>query len=491
MKPITNYPNASILIESMRSVGYTFETALCDIIDNSIYAKAKNIIIECNPNKNDYLGILDDGIGMNKNELFEAMRYGSKNPTEFRNEGDLGRFGLGLKSASLSQCKKLIVITKKDNCISSFSWDLDYIKENNDWNLLEYDINDLLDLPMIDNLNKIESGTLVLWKELDRIENTSEDISNTLSRLLMNAEERISLVFHRIVNENKIKILINGNEVVPLDPFLENNSLTQVKREECLKINDEKIKVKPFILPPANKLSLGDFKKIGGKNSLKSEQGFYVYRNKRLIIWGTWFKMMNASELNRLARVRVDIPNTLDYIWNIDIKKSQAILPDKVKRALVAFVLETTNISQEVHEYRGKRLGSKDIVHIWEILKKDDVISFEINTNSPEISKFTETLDKEQLKIFNNIIQDIVRCVPTDAIFACLAKNQKIENYETEDNEKDLLERIERIKNESIERNLNYRAILRSLKKIEPYSMSKNVLEVIEKIITEEYDDRK
>lgn len=114
-KPVRNIPKADHLIGSMRSMGYTFESAIADIIDNSISANCQNVFLffptdplHC------YVSILDDGDGMSKEELLEAMRYGSTSSESVRSENDLGRFGLGLKAASLSQCRKLTVVSKKD-----------------------------------------------------------------------------------------------------------------------------------------------------------------------------------------------------------------------------------------------------------------------------------------------------------------------------------------------------------------------------------------
>ena len=145
-------PSAPILIESIRSIGYSFETAIADLIDNSISAKATRIDILSIPKEEPYIIIFDNGNGMNKVELEEAMRLGSKNPNEVREENDLGRFGLGLKSASLSQCRNLTVVSKKDGKLSAFSWNLDYVIERNSWSILEYSEEEIMQLENIELL---------------------------------------------------------------------------------------------------------------------------------------------------------------------------------------------------------------------------------------------------------------------------------------------------------------------------------------------------
>ena len=124
--------------------------------------------------------------------------------------------------------------------------------------------------------------------------------------------------------QSKLKIMFNNAEVDPIDPFLTTNPATQPLTEQTLRIDGSNIRVKPYILPYASKVSAKDKKKLGELCDLRSNQGFYIYRNKRLIIWGTWFRLERKDELNKLARVQVDIPNTLDYMWSIDIKKSTA-----------------------------------------------------------------------------------------------------------------------------------------------------------------------
>ena len=117
-------PCAPALIESKRSLGYSFQSAVADLLANSISAKAENIYIFSSPSDNPSLIIFDDGCGMSASQLYEAMRYGSSNPLDDRDTDDLGRFGLGMKSASLSQCRKLIVVSKQDREVNAYAWDL-------------------------------------------------------------------------------------------------------------------------------------------------------------------------------------------------------------------------------------------------------------------------------------------------------------------------------------------------------------------------------
>ena len=137
MKTMDMPPYAPTLIESTRAIGYSLEAAVADIIDNSIAAGARNVDLFFFPIDGAYIAVLDDGAGMNTDELNSAMQYGSKNPNVERDANDLGRFGLGLKTASLSQCRCLSVITKQGERIEGRRWDLDHVAQAESWSLLD------------------------------------------------------------------------------------------------------------------------------------------------------------------------------------------------------------------------------------------------------------------------------------------------------------------------------------------------------------------
>ncbi|MDE7034340.1 MAG: ATP-binding protein [Mucispirillum sp.] len=195
-------PSAPILVESTRSIGYSFETAVADIIDNSISKHANNIFIYFDSNNPQYLMVLDNGAGMDNNELIDAMKYGSKSSNDERDKDDLGRFGLGLKMASLSQCRKLTVVSKKGSKLSGAVWDLDHIIETNNWELILLDDNDIKQVKYIDKLNSYESGTIVLWENFDRITKEAGDHSKIFDNKITITRAHVSLVFHRFLSEN-------------------------------------------------------------------------------------------------------------------------------------------------------------------------------------------------------------------------------------------------------------------------------------------------
>jgi hypothetical protein len=425
MKIKQSTPYAPLLIESMRSLGYSFDTAIADLIDNSVSAEAKNINILIDPSDDPQLIIFDDGHGMDAATLEEALRFGSRGPGETRGINDLGRFGLGLKSASLSQCRRLVVASKHDGELNCFSWDLDEVKRTNDWSVLEYSQDEIRMLPSIDLFDQVDSGTYVLLQSFDRISASSHDVKKTLDTLLAIAEDHLSLVFHRIISEDGVKISINGRPIEPKDPFLEDHKSTQRLREQSIKINDELITLQPFILPHRNKLTRDDLRKVGGSDDLRTHQGFYIYRCKRLIIWGTWFRLLGKEELNKLARVKVDIPNSLDEIWSIDVKKSTANLPDKIRKNLYGSIKETVFGSKKVIEYRGKLNRDDEIAYIWQrITDRDGSISYSINRDLPQLQLLLNSLDQPGQRVLQVLLQNIEQNFPSSSVYLDVADGE-------------------------------------------------------------------
>ena len=427
-------PFAPTLIESMRSLGYSFPAAIADLIDNSISAKANKITIIAEPSSDPDLIIFDDGCGMSFDELYEAMRYGSANPLDKRSEDDLGRFGLGLKSASLSQCRKLVVISKRNGTISAYSWDLDYVISKGRWMLKGFSDKEIEEFPYVSLLNETDHGTYIYLSEFDRLKSQTGNISESFSKALGDMEEHISLVFHRFI-DNGLVVELNGRELDSKDPFLSEHPATQRKKEENIYIKGNKIVLKPYILPHLSKLSQSDLDKLGGKERLKNEQGFYVYRNQRLIIWGTWFRLERKDELNKLARVRVDIPNTLDDIWAIDIKKSSATLPDMIKQNMYAAVYESVVGSEGVHTHRGrKENASNDIDYVWERIKKRDGYEYLINRDIPQLKMLVATLSDQQIKMLDATLDVIEEAFPINALYVDAAKGKIEEKPQLDEN---------------------------------------------------------
>lgn len=423
-------PKASTLMGSLRSMGYSFESAVADVIDNSISAHAQNIriLFPSTPLDELAIGILDDGDGMKGDVLFEAMRYGSLSAEEERSEDDLGRFGMGMKSASLSQCRCLTVISFDGETLNGFKWDYNHILMTQDWMIQELEKNEIDELPYIERLKKQDKGTLVLWQDFDVISNSSGgQIYSTLVELRSTLENTLALIYHRYLiglGMQHLHIYINELGIKPQDPFLEQHPKTTVKKEIELDIKDSNgieriIKIRPFILPFATELREKDKQLIGGIENLRAKQGFYVYRNKRLIIWGTWFGMKQRSELTKNTRIRVDIPNTLDDIWSIDIKKQQASIPKQILQRLKKAVDEALDFSVRQQTYRGRTEKVNDkIDYIWDRKRgRNNTFFYLINRESNLFKFIREKMTEEDYNYLEILLTEIEKNLPIQQLY--------------------------------------------------------------------------
>lgn len=426
---LKNEPTANILMNSMRSMGYSFESAIADIIDNSISAIADSIVISFPTDEDEcFISIFDNGVGMSDNELFDAMKYGSEQKIHNRNTTDLGRFGLGLKSASLSQCKKLSVISKKNNIISAYIWDLEHINQVKSWDILKCEDNEISLIPNYNLLNDVDSGTVVVWQNFDTFKKTDINVFDALSNLKEPLYKYISLIFHRFISDG-ITFKINNRIIENLDPFLENHNKTNIQRNIEIPLKDlegeEHIVVAtPYILPYQTDMSKDDIKKVGGIDDYRSKQGFYIYRNNRLIIWGTWFGY-KKHELTKNARIKIDIPNTLDDIWKIDIKKQNATIPPKIKKQLKKAILDTMGKAKKVQTHRG-RVANKDndIDFVWNRLElREEKVTYSINRDSIIFDDLKSNIDDSTWKQFETVLMAIEQTLPSQQIYVDKAEN--------------------------------------------------------------------
>ena len=397
---------------------------MADIIDNSISANAGNIWITSIPDEDPYVSILDDGEGLSSTELQEAMRYGS-DPGAERSSDDLGRFGLGMKMASLSQCRVLTVISKIGNDFSSCRWDLDRVNETNQWTLQILEKSEVSNMPQLSQLEVLEHGTLVVWQKLDKIIERSVDVQDTMTHTLKISRDHLSLVFHRFMDSKvkPLRIYLNGALLEPFDPFLSSNTLTAKMQEQVVEIQGQVIRIKPFILPPESRLTPADIRKMGG-NIQRNLQGFWVYRNKRLIIPGTWFRLSRSRELTKLARVMVDIPNTLDSIWDIDVKKSSATVPAQFQLEFGNVLDKVVTKSERKYKFKGRKENSGDKCYVWDKISLDKQYYYKINTNHPIIKEGFDKLDEENKKWFMEVIRMVESSVPYHDMYCMMADSQ-------------------------------------------------------------------
>ena len=416
-------PRPSSLIESIRAIGYSLSTALADLVDNSIAAQAKTIQIFSTLETSDLkVGILDDGVGLTEDKLLEAMRLGSRSPLEERAQSDLGRFGLGLKTASFSQCRMLTVVTRTNGTTASARWNLDHIAESGKWQVQVPD--DLTSIPWTEHLGS--SGTLVVWEELGLRTDNGDSSRNMADfvRQMDEARSHLELVFHRYLSgepgRRSVSIQMNNRSLEPFDPFHSRHPATIAGPEERIRVADEDVLVQAFTLPHHGKVTPAEWERYGGPEGYLRNQGFYVYRERRLIIHGTWFGLARQTELTKLARVRIDMPNSLDGAWKIDVKKASAQLPPPVRERLRRIIEPLGAASKRVYRTRGRKLIEENRIPVWNRIQNKNQISYRINDEHPMVLDLLSRLPPEARGDLLRVIEVAGTSLPMDALFADL-----------------------------------------------------------------------
>ena len=423
MRIVEIAPKPSSLIESMRDIGYSLGTALADLIDNCITARAESIRVFSSVEGPDLkIGILDDGVGMSEEELLEAMRLGSRSPLEDRAHSDLGRFGLGLKTASFSQCRVVTVVTRANGMTASARWDLNYIAKSDRWAVQMPD--DLTSIPWTDQLG--DRGTLVVWEELGAAadhDGSDQDRADFV-RQMDEARSHLELVFHRFLSgepgHQKVRIQLNNRPLEPFDPFHSDHPATIAGPAERIRVADEDVLVQPFTLPHHGKVTPAEWDRHAGPEGYLKNQGFYVYRERRLIIHGTWFGLARHAELTKLARVRIDMPNSLDSIWRIDVKKASAQLPPTVRIRLRRIIEPLGAASKSVYTTRGRRLIGQNRIPVWSRVQNKNQIVYRINDKHPITVEILSRLPAEARGDFLKFIEVAGASLPMDALIADL-----------------------------------------------------------------------
>ena len=387
-------PVAPLLMQSLRAVGYTTPAAIADLVDNSIAAEAHTVAIELATSPEPYVAIVDDGRGMTEATLVAAMRFGSRDPREARLGMDLGRFGLGLKTASLSQRRKLTVASLVDGVMSIAAWDLEECERRGTWWLSRPDEKDVA--PEIrDQLLSQGHGTAVIWSNLDRLTATGgSSARRAIEIAIEDTADHLAMVFHRFLAgemSHGFDITINNRPLPKIDPFLEGHVRGQVLHSEAFIIDGQKVIVSPFVLPFPSKLKPAELERVGGRESLKTGHGFYVYRGGRLVVPGGWFRIVPSDELIRLARVRVDVPVELDHLWKVDIRKTVAEPPAALRPHLKRIVGDVTLRSRRVYSHKGNARADADRVPLWQRHElRDGAAAWRINRAHPAIAAFAQ-----------------------------------------------------------------------------------------------------
>jgi hypothetical protein len=411
-------PHAASLVESLRAFGYELPTALADLVDNSITAAAKNIWLDFHwDGENSVIAVTDDGEGMTEEQLLAAMRPGSQNPLKVRAPHDLGRFGLGLKTASFSQCRRVTVRSVvRGGEPATRCWNLDHIARVNDWQLLRS--GDAAAEPHFRRLAELQKGTAVVWQNLDRLVPGQRTTCEREQRIFLQRAETVrrhlAMVFHQLMSgARRVNLLLNDRPVEPWDPFLAGEPATQVLPVTRLKLRGAVVEVEPFVLPHHSKIGKPKHEIAAGPRGWNAHQGFYVYRNRRLLVPGDWLGFGWAKEEHyKLARIRVEVPNALDHDWAIDVTKSRAVPPTALREDLRRIGERTRADAKRVYSHRGAKLTPKadaDRVLLWEPTAKHDKMFYRLNRQHPLLKQaLAATSNRSALNALLRLIEETI-----------------------------------------------------------------------------------
>jgi anti-sigma regulatory factor (Ser/Thr protein kinase) len=371
---VTLVPSAGRLMTSLRDIGYDLPGAVADLVDNAIDANAEHVALDLVADGADsWMRVADDGLGMSHAKLEEAMRYGTD--VSYTSHS-LGHFGLGLKTASLSQCRRLTVASRErtGRRTNIRRWDLDTVLRHDGWTLERIPAA-VADTRLTDPIREAGSGTVVLWQVLDRVL-PRKPTAGITSRVLTTAErdvrEHLAMVFHRFLSgeayagRGRLHLTVNGQQVDAWDPFATDEQHTRVLPAQELAYEDSdgrtiRLAVRPFVLPAQELFSSTDaHRRAGGPQRWNRHQGFYVYRRDRLIQAGGWCRLRTLDEHAKLARIAVELPTGDEDRFAVDVAKMRMTIPEELRPGLRAIASAAVAVAQERYRDHLDVAGGED-----------------------------------------------------------------------------------------------------------------------------------
>lgn len=355
-------PSAARLTGSLRDIGYDFPTAVADLVDNSITAGASriNVFTHFEPNGS-YVLISDDGGGMTEAGLIEALRFGSRRAYE---TNELGRFGLGLKTGSFSQCRKLTVVTRtsqRQRVIRVMTLDLNRIARTDRWDITANETS-----PAIERAKAMlheSPGSIVVWEDLDRVlpERYAENGwgRRRLRSLAGKTAEHLAMVFHRFIagdvsDRNEVVLCVDDEKLRPWDPFAPAEGARTVLSEQVLEVETDdgssEVRFRGVVLPSRDRFSsMDEFERLSGPLKWNRQQGLYIYRANRLVQHGGWSGLRGIDEHMKLARASIDFDTDLDEAFQINVAKMSVELPPVVRQMLERPVQELCVLADDAY----------------------------------------------------------------------------------------------------------------------------------------------
>lgn len=408
-------PPSTDLMQSLGAVGYDLRTALADIVDNSISAGARDIRIAFEGGRAPFIAVTDDGCGMGAETLRVAMQLAGNGPSSRREDTDLGRFGLGLKTASFSQCRCLSVYSRGSDGLIGAQWDLERIARTRSWSLSQLDEQDVIEHLGEELEVPTPQGTTVVWTELESFRATWGESDSAMDAAMDRAVEWLSLVFHRFLNGDRVErvsMSVNGAPLVGKDPFLRGNRATSIQPVQRFPGARSPVVVAPVTLPQQDKLTSRERERLHLRGErLIDTQGFYVYRANRLLSRGKWFGLQRPTDTTKLARVSVDVGNDMDAQWALDIKKSTARPPRALLDQLRAFVERMCVPSRRTQTFRGRRVEEPG--RVWQyVADRQGAFRYEINRDHPVVRALVEETDPEVSRKVLGLLGVVERTFP-------------------------------------------------------------------------------
>lgn len=330
---------------ALSSMGYDFSQAVSDVLDNSIDAGSTKVEIVVSHDEESasdpYILIMDNGEGMNYEKLIEAMTLGGSSSSI----DSLGKFGMGMKTASLSQCDRLTVVTKKPRCgISGLVWDMTTLKKEKKWEM-EVVSETVLPVSARQFLSSVTSGTVILWEQIKLLKGLNRrNITQLLDREVLHTRRYIEMVFHRYLSgegdAGKVIMQCNAKKLIAWDPFCRSEKNTRNLGDQKVYVvgkntkPENSITLRPFLLPSQDKFSSPEaFTAGAGIRKWNDMQGFYFYRNNRMVDYASWTWMRAKDEKTKFLRVAVDydVNELMDSKLKINVSKQSASIPDSVR----------------------------------------------------------------------------------------------------------------------------------------------------------------
>ncbi|CAN1524091.1 HATPase_MORC-like domain containing protein [Spirosomataceae bacterium] len=427
-------PNPEFLIKSIAEQGYSLETALADLMDNSITANATRIEVLTKIDTEPFiLFICDNGDGMDEASLKMNMQFPSKSPEDIRDTSDLGRFGLGLKTASFSQTRIFTVLSRKKGSDKFFglTWDVNHLKNSGKWEMIlnsDKDIDNIVEQytsiskEHLNNSIEFIPNTIVVWKGLYKFENyvneknkkdaLKEEITNTTS-------EYLSIVFHKFMERqnNRLIVRINNSIVKPFNPFPIENSNLRALEPLQKEFGNDFVKIQGFVLP--NFSIKDDSNTWTPKNkSLMDMEGLYIYRADRLILFGGWNGLIKKMPRLQLGRLKIDIGNKVDHLFHLNVAKSQINIPHDLKNSFLRAIVDLkTEAQKEYHNHGLRTFTQRPSENSSELFYKTATnkgVLLRINYEFPLLKSLKSSLNNKQeaelnfiLKMSSNLINKV------------------------------------------------------------------------------------